>query len=700
MQKITKISLVVLVLVGVAVAFATGVFTGSRTSGNGLDELLTFIPADSPVVVVGQTKADYTELSNKTLQNMNPNDIQPLIDLLDASEEGSGAQLVRWLIDDYIQTAATQGQQGLVDRYGANPTGPYGFYFSGAAPVVRFSLTSAEPLMAVLAEAEQETGVTAEQSTLGSATLYAWSLNEEKPEIKLGLALDERSLTLSLLNSKDTPEARMLRFARQPQAEPLAGTERLKQLRKDYADADQFMGYVDFQQIVTALFSPEQNGTGRELRTWFPEFEQDFAQDMSDACRNDYVALASHMPRITMGSDGYSVNGNELGQDLSFLWHINNDSVVTSLQKLQGHVPGYARTVDDKLAAYALGLNVSQLVPVLSEFWTQFTQAEFQCEQLQAMQQQAQSYNPAMLAMGTAMVDSVRGAGIALFNLEPSDTTPVGLDGSVLVSISSENPAALASMASSFVPGMMGLSIPSDGTAVEIPDPMGLGGNFAAIKGKHLVVYRGSAGEAAANNLAGETLETNGLSALALNLREPMKMFNTVEPVMQTMGNPGCAETFVGLLNLTQTPISMGYQEALGQRGWRGDLSIEMEVADPVTPGDIAGEYELALLDDSSCSWEPLGQETLGEDQTGGFASESADGACDEYQSEFTWSMTGRLLSQSTHVERQRDACDSDWNTMETAENFECGVIAAEGDHFYCSTMTDGVTELYRYSRL
>ncbi len=699
MQKITKISLVLVVLAAVAFALATGVFT-LGSSDNDLDELLTFVPADSPIVMVGQTKADYAKLSSKTLKNMNPNDIKPLLELLDANEEGSGARLLSWLVNDYVQTAAEHGQQGLIDRYGVEPTGAYGFYVTGVAPVVRFSLSSAEPLKAVLAEAAQETGVTAEESTLGSATLYAWSLNDEEPAIELGLALDESSLTLSLLNSNDTQEAQMLRFARQPQVEPLAGSERLKQLRTDYADADQFMGYVDFQQIATALLMPAQNSTGRELRAWFPEFEQNFAQDMTDACRTDYVALSSHMPRLTMGSDGYAINGNEMSQDLSFIWHVDNESVVTSLEKLQGHVPGYARTVEDKLVAYALGLNVSQLVPVLSDFWTQFTTAEFQCEQLQAMQQQAQSYNPAMLAMGTAMVDSVRGAGIALFDIEPSNATPAGVDGSVLVSISSENPAGLASMVRSFVPGMSGLNIPADGSAVEIPDPMGLGGNFAAIKGKHLVVYRGAAAQTAADKLAGESLEANGLSALALNMREPMELFNTMEPVMQNIGNPGCTEALAGVLAMTQTPIAMSYEEELGQRGWRGDLAIAMEVAEPVTPADLTGQYELALLDDSNCSWESLGQETLGSDQTGGFASTSADGACDEYQSEFTWSMTGRLLSQSTHVERQREACGSDWNTMEAAEDFECGVIAAEADHFYCSTMTDGATELYRYSRL
>lgn len=700
MQKITKISLVVVVLVAVAVAFATGVFSTSRSTANGLDELLSFIPADSPVVMVGQTEEDYSALSNKTLLNMNPNDLQPVLELLDASDEGSGTQLLRWLIDDYAHTAATAGQDGLVERYGIDPTGPYGFYVSGVAPVVRLSLNSAEPLKAVLAEAAQDTGVEADERSLEGATLYAWALNEEEPTLELGLALDERSMTLSLLSGNDSSEAQMRRFARQPQPDSLVGSERVKQLRNDYSDADHFMGYIDFEQIAAALLSPEQNSTGRELRAWFPEFESNFANDVSDACRADYVALASHMPRITMGSEGYSVQGNELGQDVSFLWQVDNASVVTSLQKLQGHVPAYAHSVEDKLLAYALGLNVSQLVPVLSDFWTQFTTAEFQCEQLQAMQQQAQSYNPAMLAMGTAMVESVRGAGVALFNLERSDRTPVGLDGSLLVSVSSENPTALASMASSFVPGMMGLNIPSDGTAVEIPDPMGLGGNFVAIKGKHLVVYRGSAAQAAAEELAGEPLSTDSLSAFAVNLRDPLALFNTVEPAMQSVGSAGCADLFSSLLSLTQTPISMSYQEALIQRGWRGEMAIEMEVAEPITAEQLAGDYELALLDDATCRWDSLGKETLGADASGGFASPMAGGTCDSFQSEFRWEMIGRQMTQATDVERQRESCDGEWDTQDVADEFNCGVLAQTDDGFYCSTMSGGVTELYHYRRL
>ncbi|WP_347332763.1 hypothetical protein [Marinimicrobium locisalis] len=700
MKTMTKISVAVVIVVGAVVAaIAAGVFS-TKPAANGLDDFLTYVPADSPLVMVGQTDEANMAASDAMLRNMNPNDLRPILNRLEQSEEGTGPRLVKWLLDDYIQTAVSGGYEAVAERYGLSFTQPYGLYVNGAAPVFRFSLTSPEPMKAVLAEAQAATGVSAREGTLGSGTLYAWGLDENKPELELGVVLDETSLTLSVLTGSDSTESQMLRFARQPAAQSLAGSERLKELRAEYAEANQFMGFVDIHRLAEALLLPEKNSTGRELRQWFPELDQKIGADLTDACRNDYVALAGHMPRITMGAEEYDVSSELIQQTLGFLWKIENKPVLTSLQKLQGFVPGYATKVDDKLGAYAMGVNVSQLVPVLTELWTQFTQATFACEQLQQMQQQAKSYNPAMLAMGTAMFESVRGAGVAVYNLEPSDQTPMGLDGSVLISVSSENPAALASMLTSYLPQFGGMTIPTDGTPVEVPDPMGLGGNYLAIKGKHLVAYRGEAAQAAADELGGEALEVNGTAALSLNLREPMELFELVQPMAAQPGNAGCAELYVGMLSLTQTPMSLVYSEELSDRGWAGSLAMEMEVIAPLEASTLAGTYELSMLDNTDCQWYPLGTETLNEDGSGSFASQNDSGECETYQSEFSWTLNGRQLAEATSVEREREACDGDWSeTVEDAEDFECGIVAPEEEGFYCTSQSDGMIEMYRYRK-
>ncbi len=187
MKTMTKISVAVVIVVGAVVAaIAAGVFT-TKSASNGLDDFLTYIPVDSPLVMAGQTDEANMAASDAMLRNMNPNDLQPIFDLLEESEEGTGPHLIKWLLNDYVQTAVSGGYEGVSERYGISFTQPYGLYVNGAAPVVRFSLTSPEPMKAVLAEAAAETGVSAREGTLGNGTLYAWGLDETKPELEHGM---------------------------------------------------------------------------------------------------------------------------------------------------------------------------------------------------------------------------------------------------------------------------------------------------------------------------------------------------------------------------------------------------------------------------------------------------------------------------------------------------------------------------------
>ena len=706
MQKTAKITIALLLVVGaVVVAIAAGVFNSQKNTGSGLDDFLGYIPADSPFVIVGQTDAEYLEAYDKTLRNTNPEELRPVFELLEGMDDDSPAYALLWLLDDYLKTAASGGYEGLKTRYGIDLEAPFGLYVSGAAPVLRGSLTNAEALHAVLQEAQEATGVTLEESTLGSASLYQVELSEDEG-IALGFAIAENSWTLSLLKDGENDEARMVRFARQPVAESLAGSDIIEQLREDYAAADQAMGFLDIEQLTRAMLLPEQSSTGRELREWFPKLRESLDREMDAACRDDYLALAGNVPRLTFGSDSLSVSGDDVEQAMSFLWEIKNQSVVAALPKLHGHIPAYARTTEDKLGAFALGVNVSQLVPVLTEFWNQFTTATFSCPQLQEMQRSVQMTNPAMLGMGTAMFDSVRGVGVALFNIEQSDTTPLGLDGSALITLSSENPAALASMASAYMPGVSGLQIPSDGTAVEIPDPMGLGGNFVAIKGKHLVVYRGEAAREVAEDMSSEPLEATGVSALALNLKQPRELFDIIEPALShsAAGMGECGRVYDALLSLTKMPFSATYQEQFTQRGWNGQLGFEITTVGPASMSELSGTYALSQLDPYSCNWNEFGTETLEEDGTGGFnggfvgPDESAP-QCDTFRSEFEWSLTGSLMVQTPGSQEFRSSCEEEWETVADVPGVSCEVLAVDDEGFFCSSVEDEHVNLVRYQR-
>src|SRR5690606_34244496 len=119
-------------------------------------------------------------------------------------------------------------------------------------------------------------------------------------------------------------------------------------------------------------------------------------------------------------------------------------------------LPAYSRNLDDKLLALAVGVDLDAVVPVLTKLWRQFIDAPFECEQLQAFQQSANSVNPMMLSMGTAMARGLKGLGIVIYDFHPDPSVPSGLGGDILVSISAEDPVALVSLLTSYAPGMTG----------------------------------------------------------------------------------------------------------------------------------------------------------------------------------------------------------------------------------------------------
>lgn len=700
MQKVTKLSLIVVLPLIVVVAIAAGVFTGDDStppSGDRMTALLQHIPADTPLVMVGRYDSDSLEYTDSYLRRANPEDLEEIAELIESASDGEDASLLSWLLRDYARTTATEGTTGLEKRYGIDLLGAYAVYFHGAAPVIRLPLNDAGPLASVLAQAQEDTGSDYREEPLGDATLRVWPLHEERG-VELALLLEDDWLTLSIIHASDSADARLERFARVPSADALAHAPVLDQLRAEYAQADLFMGFLDIHQIMQAALLPEQNSTGRELLQWFPEFADTLQEEQTPECRRDMVSLAAQMPRLSLGLHEMEQQGDDLRQRLGLNWRIENTAALSSLQKMQGFVPDYSRRHDDKRLAFALGLDMSQLVPVATELWTQFTNAQFECQELIEAQQMVQSFNPAMLAMmGAAMVDSVRGAGFALYDLNEQAVSPQDLLGSVLVSLSSEDPSAIASMLGMYLPQMAGVAIPDDGTPVAIPEVMGMTDFQAAIKGKHLVLFRGDAAKRDAQALANEPLNKNGLTGVALNLRDFPGLVNFPQSLLSDMSGGQCADLVGGAMTLSMLDMAFTWSETLSNEGWAADWDIVAGVLPALQARDLAGDYQLMALDDYDCRWYPIGTETLSSDGTGDFAGSNEQQDCENYQSEFEWQLVGSLLRQEPVSQRERFDCNAEWNDAEQPEPFSCAVMQEGSEGFYCVSTTDEGMDVYRY---
>lgn len=705
-KKFWLVIVVVVLVAGAAVASRYWLPQSTPLSArDALPAMIKQIPADSPFVVVGHSTGEsVNEQLDEWYKNLNKADadFQTILDYLENESQHPSAPLAAWMLEDYLTVLKTEGYKGLVEHYGLDPDGAFAFYLHGAMPVLRMSLNEPEKLLALLDLAEAESGVVHRNPALGDAQARAWTLVMENasakfPALELGLVIENSQLTVSLLTDRDAADSRLARFALEPLVTNLADAGTLDKWRDEFERDDIMIGYFDFYQLAQAFLQPEQNSTGREITSLFPELATKVNESLSASCRQEYLGLVQGAPRAVFGTTSYEVDGNRLETGMRSVWSIENAAVLTELKRLPGYLPNYSRNLDDKMLGFAVGIDVDQLVPVLTKLWRQFIDAPFECEQLQSAQVAANQANPMMLSMGTAMARGLKGVGVAVYDLFADPTSPAGLGGTTLVSISAEDPQALVSLLTSYAPGMSGTKVSPDGTPVPLQFPGVPADTFIAIKGSHIVLYRGEKAEQEAEALAQEPLSANGTAAFALNMSKATETLMSSPDTLSAMakGN-NCQMMYYGLLQFSQTPFEFSYQETINDLGWDGRLDLGMTFS---TSADVSlsGTYNMMTLADN-CSWEAMGTEELRSDGTGRYHQMDESETCATLESEYSWEKVGGELVQKTLSQRSRPSCEAEWEEQET-EDFSCSLMKLESDGFYCVWQEGTEVDIYHYQR-
>lgn len=699
MLRLSKLSLIIaLLFVAGAVALTVRYLADSPKmagSPGSVNAFLQAIPADTAIAFVGQN-------SRENLQGLQAwwggdlGDLRTNISQLSMSgdQDHAGVRLFQWLVEDYITTLERDGLEGGFQRYGLDPDGASAYYMHGAMPVLRMAVADKSQVLAFLEQAEAEAGVPHRVVTLGDAQLQAWPLlsdSESFPDLELGILVDEHSVILSILTHQEEPAARMQRFALSPPTESLADVGTLDPWRDEFERSDLMLGFIDFQRMVEAALLPERNLMGQELAVLFPDYQAQL--QLSPACRQEYVDLAGFAPRMILGMTEQSVTGEQLALGMRSVVEIKQAEIASQLQRLPGFLPSYSSRLDDKIFAFALGLDTDSLVPVLTELWTSLTQASFECEQLQSLQQMAATYNPMMLGLGVGMVQGLKGVGLAVYDLESDPESIAGVTGSAIISVSTQNPQAVAGLLTNFVPGMDGLALPEDGTPVALPPFFVPEGTHAAIKGDHLVVYRGVAAQEAAEALAEEPLHNNGISALVLNVTQISDQLLDHPEAFADYAQGQCANAWAGVLEMQQSALAMAFKDTFNEFGWDG--TFDWQVAKPAAfPDDFSGTYLLEQVSED-CTWQPLGIERKRADGTGSYTLMDQELGCSLYETEYNWSLSGASLQQNVMAEREREACDDEWTDL-SPDDFACTLLPRKTGGFYCYQLNEGESEVYR----
>jgi hypothetical protein len=447
----------------------------------------------------------------------------------------------------------------------------------------------------------------------------------------------------------------------------LEASGKMAALQKKYGFSSALTGYADIQQIVTDIYLGKSSQLVRDIATLEPEFAEEIKAAEFKACEADVKALVSGVPRFVFGVDNLSTQAGIIKQSGKFVLELTDADVKKALTKMDGYVPAYSLNNHGQALSLAYGSNVAGLAPALTTLWSKFTAKDYTCEALQEAKNEALQNSPAMLAMGTAMVQNIKGAGFSLldFNVKQDDSSPmpiVELD--AVVTIEGTNMASTAAMLP-MIPQLAGIELVSGAEAVELPPliPMFSQPIFAKMNDNHIVVYTGEKSKGVADKTLGEnvlmnnghfgaTFNTAKIAGIATTLFTQAKGFGAT----MSFDADDCAQVEVMLNTLNSQDSTSTSLAHFSDAGWQVEFDTTMKATSYKAFHMAAGEFSGESLG-YGCNWESQGDISL-----------KADGSGSMGEDAITWSYDNNLISMTMNEESM--------NCLIVSQNNEATVCA------------------------
>lgn len=669
-------------------------------------ELLQYIPEDTILYAGGQNDEMMTEfMSQYPLMASSPSQTKMIDDLQKEllGDDSPFSKLINYLMDDFSKTS--NGTYGDLAKYlGVRSDGEYAIYMHGIVPVVNIALEDVAKFNSLVESASVEAGLNYQEKKVGEAALKTWALeNTGEQKVEFVIATTSSSAIITLIAGNDSETVIQQRLAQAKVENSLASSGKISRLKKEYGFQDQMIMFLSFENLASSLFNPEGSSLGEDVLRYMPaEVAEKFKTAISDECKKDYMRLVASVPGIVAGYKTIEYKNDSMYMDSRLLLEVKNPMVTGELQKMQGHIPKHVLTSNDKLFSFGVAFDIDTLTPAVTALWTAFINADFACDKLIQAQSEASKKSPAMMGMATGMAQGLKGVGFSIFDIawDAASKQPTDLD--VLLSVSASNPQSLLSLLQ-MAPMLGGITIAPDGTANKINLPM-LPPSvelFAAVKGQHIVVYSGEKGEQAANKLADEGLDANGMYAASINYRKLTELVEKVD-IQSTPLNSGtaCIEyyEFMHIMDFYSMDLNFVFKAVDKGIETRIEGNMDKPTAS-ATKLDLAGSWDVDFLSEE-CHWEGGAKDDIKSDKTGKYIELDEGGQCELYKYSYGWERQGsKLVFAAKGTDEYRDSCDEEWQ-QEEADADECYLMNITENSFQClfDPGTDDAA-LYRYTR-
>ena len=473
------------------------------------------------------------------------------------------------------------------------------FYTVGFLPVLRIKLLDAPAFVAFVNSAQQRFNLTPEMSSAGDFSIRAYGLDKPDAEEPTGTALvigtNSQYAVITLGGKLLDTETRSAVLGLQKPELSLAHVSTLQDIKNKHNFHPAYIGYLSHTEVMKGLtgntdsafakmldsFSTQasaatseeidatENAGNSEMAAQTPEptmapeataalepgeeaditemptANKDFlASIQTEACRTELMALTAVWPQTVFGYTKLDLAGQPKTLVTRTVVENTDPAFMQSMRSLRGFtLPVLSDTREKPLFGFGLGLNVDGLVPFVTAAVQSFTAKEYQCAGLADLRQQMLQTNPAMmLSMVSGMVSGLQGMSAVIMdmdadlNLGAGEMVPPNIKSiDALISITSNNPQGLITMANGLNPEMPPITMPADGSAIDFPFPLPIAAQVKlAIKGKHLVAFTGARATALADALAAAAPTPNGLFALSMDYARYVRIMADVTKQMET----------------------------------------------------------------------------------------------------------------------------------------------------------------------
>lgn len=413
--------------------------------------LLAYVPADTPWVLANTQPLPELALAGMQRQVEAVSPMYPAMfrDIReDLVAEDGDAQVIALL--EALEAELGDGNlQAAYEDIGMDLAPQMVFFGHGLVPVLRLVLADPERFEAFLVRLEDAAGEALPRIEARGLQVRRLALGEAPVDLLMAIIDDQLVVTLAPRDVAE-PLLEELLGLRMP-SRSLANTRDLRQLNREYGYQPNFSGYLDTQRLAERAMAP-----ATPIESAFLSAAGIEKPEPTPQCRAEFQALAAAWPRVAFGYTRLDATVQEARLVVEA-----REDIAEALVGLRAPMPGPEARAEDSLMDFGLAWRLDALPGVVNRYADAARAAPWQCESLlglnEAFAQLREGMSNPGVFMAAPMLQSI------YVSVDDFQQVAGGMpEVSGVLSIGSQNPASLLSMAQAFLPQLATMELAPD----------------------------------------------------------------------------------------------------------------------------------------------------------------------------------------------------------------------------------------------